>query len=505
MEPSNEGASLEGMEPLWEAPSPRTPLEFLNFERQVLKAAGQQADAILGYHVAQAHQDPAFIEQAVEAARRRHAGRLRHKGLRTTSVRLPGGTLCVVQTPYLRPTPRRQGRKRTRRGPTGVGVYPVLEALGIGDRVSPATRSQLALYTVQAGSYQEAVVLLAEQGLQVDRSTLRRVAQSTAQADIALRDAALEQARRVPIAPHGPLAGLRVRVSVDGGRVRTRLPRPGRKTKKGRHRFQTPWREPRVLLIDVLERAGKTDTLRLPLYDVLLDDAEATVALVIGYLRLLGAAHAQVVEFIADGAEWIWERSDKIRQEAEIPAQRWVEVVDFYHASEHLHKTVELCRDRKAADRQQWYETLRHVLRTEPTGVDQVIQRLQPEARGRRARKMKDAIAYFQRHTQRMAYVALDRRHLPVGSGPVESAVRRVINLRFKASSTFWKTDTVADLMHLRAAFKSGRWHELTERVLTQTFPVPSFARLTCDQIHTVLPLESHENSPPKQPLRRRA
>ena len=487
-----------GMECWLDAPTPRTALTFLDLERQVLKAAGQQADAILEHHVVEAHRDQAFVKQAIEAARSRHTGRLRHKGQRPTWVLLPGGTRCVVQTPYLRPVARRRpGRKRTKRGPTGVGVYPVLEALGIGDGVSPATRSELALYTVQAGSYQEAVVLLSEHGLEVDPSTLRRVALSTAQADIALRDAALEQARPVPIVPDGPLAGRRVRVSVDGGRVRTRLPRPGRRTKNGQHRFETPWREPRVLLIDVLDRKGKADPLRLPLYDVLLDDAEATVALVIGYLRLLGAAHAQVVEFIADGAEWIWHRSDKIRQEAEIPAKRWVEVVDFYHASEHLHDIVELCRDRTASERKQWYEELRHVLRTDPAGVDKVIESLQPEARGRRARKMKDGIAYFEKHAQRMGYVALDRRHLPVGSGPVESAVRRVINLRFKAPSIFWEADTVADLMHLRAAFKAGRWDELMERVLTQTFPLPSFARVTRDKIHAVSHSNTNGSSPP--------
>ena len=190
---------MEGLEALWDDPAPRTPLQFLQLERRVCAAAGRQADEILGHHLIGAHQDAAFVEQAVQAARQRHDGVLRHKGQRTTSVWLPGGALCVVETPYLRPqTPRRPGRKRTRRGPTGAGVYPVLEALGIAHRVSPATRSQMALYTVQAGSYQEAVQLLAEQGVPVDVTTLRRVAQSTARADIALRDGALEQARRTP-------------------------------------------------------------------------------------------------------------------------------------------------------------------------------------------------------------------------------------------------------------------------------------------------------------------
>jgi hypothetical protein len=153
-------------------------------------------------------------------------------------------------------------------------------------------------------------------------------------------------------------------------------------------------------------------------------------------------------------------------------------------------------------ERKQWYEELRHVLRTDPAGVDNVIESLQAEARGGRARRMQDGIAYFEKHAQRMGgYVALDRRHLPVGSGAVESAVCRVINLRFKAPSIFWEADTVADLMHLRAAFKAGRWDELMERVLTQTFPVTSFSRVTSDQLRSVLPLGPNENGPPKSPF----
>jgi hypothetical protein len=333
----------------------------------------------------------------------------------------------------------------------------------------------------------------------VDPETLLRVAQSTAQADVALREAALQQARQMPVAADGPLAGLRVRVSLDGGRVRTRQARCGRKTQKGRHRFETPWREPRVLVIDVLNDEGQADALRLPLYDVLLQDAAATVALVIGYLRLLGAARATVVELIADGAEWLWEHSAQIRQEAEIPPERWVEVIDFYHAAEHLHEAVELCRNLSAAQRQERYEEWRHTLRHAPDGVQRVIQHLQTQVRGRRGRKMSQAIGYFEKHTGRMAYAALDAQHLPVGSGPVESAVRRVVNLRFKAPSIFWDADRVAHLMHLRAAFKSGRWEELMERVLTHTFAPPSFARLTAAQIRAVLPLEAAEGSPPQE------
>ena len=74
-----------------------------------------------------------------------------------------------------------------------------------------------------------------------------------------------------------------------------------------------------------------------------------------------------------------------------------------------------------------------------------------------------------------MRYVTLEARKLSIGSGQVESAVRRVVNLRFKAPGSFWKEPTVNGLMHLRAAFKAGRWDDIMIGVITDTFQVPSF------------------------------
>jgi len=65
-----------------------------------------------------------------------------------------------------------------------------------------------------------------------------------------------------------------------------------------------------LLVIDILDDEGKPDRLRLPLYDAIIADADTVAALIIGYLRLLGAAHAELVEFIADGAQWIWQPVD---------------------------------------------------------------------------------------------------------------------------------------------------------------------------------------------------
>ena len=465
------------LEALLEEPFPQTPEDLLQLEQRLATAAGQAADQIVLVQLTRAHEDEAFVRQAIALVRAQSPVPLVHKGYRTTSVLLLGGTCIVLETPYVREDHRgRRGRRRCTRGPHGTGCYPVLEALGIADRVSPATRSEIALHVVQAASYREAAAMLARRGLACDVSSLVRISPATAETSSRLRDAALAAALSLPVPPHGPLAGKRVRVSLDGGRVRTRRRRRGRKTAKGRHGFSTPWREPRVLVIDILDEQGQPDRLRLPLYDVLIGDAEAVWALLIGYVRLLGAAYADVVEFIADGAEWIWHRVERLSSLAEIPAAKLVEVLDFYHASQYLSETIATSRHLSLAQRRALYKRLRHALRHQADGVEVVLEALRTLATTQQGKAITRALRYVEAHAHRMRYALLEAHKLPIGSGQVESTVRRVINLRFKAPGSFWTERTVSGLMHLRAAFKAGRWDEVMIGVLTGTFQTPSFA-----------------------------
>jgi hypothetical protein len=162
-----------------------------------------------------------------------------NKGWKETSVLFLGGSRIVLKTPYLREDHRgKRGRQRTKWGKKGHGVYPVLEALGIREGLSPATRNEIALYTVQTGSSHEAKELLDRRGLGCDISTLTRIARSTAHTAIGLRDAALNTAKSLAIAVDGPLCDKRVRISTDGGRVRTRKNHRGRKTQRAAMRFR---------------------------------------------------------------------------------------------------------------------------------------------------------------------------------------------------------------------------------------------------------------------------
>jgi hypothetical protein len=71
---------------------------------------------------------------------------------------------------------------------------------------------------------------------------------------------------------------------------------------------------------------------------------------------------------------------------------------------------------------------------------------------------MRTELNYFNKHEHRMHYADYERDKLLCGSGIVESSVRRVINLPYKNTSTFWDVNTVEKLYCLRGAVLSKRW-----------------------------------------------
>nr|NGX58704.1 hypothetical protein [Chlamydiota bacterium] len=52
---------------------------------------------------------------------------------------------------------------------------------------------------------------------------------------------------------------------------------------------------------------------------------------------------------------------------------------------------------------------------------------------------------------------------LPIGSGAMESAIRRIVNLRMKCPCVFWTEEGANSMLMLRSYFKSGRWDELMQ------------------------------------------
>ena len=85
-------------------------------------------------------------------------------------------------------------------------------------------------------------------------------------------------------------------------------------------------------------------------------------------------------------------------------------------------------------------------------------------------------IAYVGRHGEdgHMDYATYRRRGLPMGSGAIESAIRRVINLRLKGNSIFWEEENAEGMLQIRGLVLSGRWDETFANITASIGQRPS-------------------------------
>jgi hypothetical protein len=145
-------------------------------------------------------------------------------------------------------------------------------------------------------------------------------------------------------------------------------------------------------------------------------------------------------------------------------------IVDFYHAAENLMKAaVAIFGDGKDAER--WHAKLRDKLLLDANAVDNTIRTLRrcrsriPKT-GNRRRTVDNAIVYFKKHKNRMRYVEFIARGLPIGSGPVESAAKNIVQARLKRSGMRWSREGGQHVLDLRSVLKSGRWEPMWNTLL---------------------------------------
>ncbi len=84
-----------------------------------------------------------------------------------------------------------------------------------------------------------------------------------------------------------------------------------------------------------------------------------------------------------------------------------------------------------------------------------------PAADADAAEALRGQCAYFRSRMHLMRYDELRRDGLPIGTGAVESAIRRIVNLRMKGPGIFWTPENAERILYLRCRAKAGRWSEV--------------------------------------------
>src|SRR5437899_7839354 len=322
---------------------------------------------------------------------------------------------------------RRKGQRRA--AGRAAGVYAGLVLLGIYDRCTPALASEVSLLAAMLGSLDEAQAVLADRGVVLDTKTVRLIAYRYA------ARARLEQQIEHTAFEDG-VAGRRVVISSDGGRIRLRETKRGPKTKKGRQRYTGAWREPKVLIVYVVDAEGKREACFARFTDATLKGPDTVFALLRSYLQRLEITQADQVLFIADGAPWIWKRVPLLVQALGLAVEQVHELLDVYHAVQHLGQVAALRKDWSAKARTRWCTQQRRLL-LRGQGAE-VILAVRDICRGRNSTAIRTHREYFIKNQSRMAYAQLMALKLPIGSGAIESTVRHVVNLRLKGPSPFW-------------------------------------------------------------------
>lgn len=444
----------------------QTPVGFKGTEEAIASVGRDLADGVTGAVLQGIVGSTHFRVLVLAALQADPDTNMRSGGKRKVQVTLLGGGTIDVETDYLKPNRRRprRGRKRGtgRRGKGGSGVYPLLAALGVIGRLSPATASEITLQVVGSDSVRAGRQALERRGLDLGHARTLRIVDAVGERMVEQRSAWLARISDASLPTHSVLRGKRVVVATDGGRTRIRTPRKGRKRKNGHRGFDADWKEPKLLVIYVVDDQGKVlDTFR-PVIDGTMGDANAIYEMIAGYLKVLGVHEAKHLTVLGDGAVWIWNRVEKLVKATGIDTEKVTAIIDLYHAIEVLGKIAgipKLSKKWTQGNKVTWFKRAKKLLKA--GRIEELLQHIETLAVGRRSKKVKSHMDYFRENKDRMRYKAFRARGLTIGSGAIESAVRRVINLRLKSNAKYWLRENAEHMILSRSYLKAGRFDDL--------------------------------------------
>jgi hypothetical protein len=160
-----------------------------------------------------------------------------------------------------------------------------------------------------------------------------------------------------------------------------------------------------------------------------------------------------VVVAVADGAADNWEFLSALRPDHQ--------VVDFFHAVEHLKLAVDVSMGGSGTvPTRAKFERLRKTLRHHPSGADKVmaaLKSLRPRRRGD-PRDYRTGVTYFHKHRERMNYAALQAANLPIGSGVIEGTCKSLASDRLKRAGMRWDRRGGQAILNLRSWAQSDRF-----------------------------------------------
>ena len=169
--------------------------------------------------------------------------------------------------------------------------------------------------------------------------------------------------------------------------------------------------------------------------------------------RRRGAQRIRQLVFLGDGAAWIWNLATRHFPEA-------TQIVDLYHAREHLHDLARLLEFMLGDDKQAWLAG--RLTELDDGDIDAICAaaRAFPLA-GKKAADLNTALGYFEHNAHRMRYDRFKNLGMFIGSGAVEAGCKSIVGQRCKLSGMRWTVPGATGILTLRCLEASDRWEHI--------------------------------------------
>ena len=156
---------------------------------------------------------------------------------------------------------------------------------------------------------------------------------------------------------------------------------------------------------------------------------------------------------MGDGSEWIWNQAD-------IHFPNATQIVDLYHACEHLWELVRKLHPNEKAGQNRWMMIHQNLL--EEGKIEELVSsyRSIQTSNTEVAEKIRTEAEYFEKNAERMRYPEFRRQHLFVGTGVIEAGCKTVIGSRCKQSGMFWTVLGANAILALRCCQFNGRFED---------------------------------------------
>ena len=160
---------------------------------------------------------------------------------------------------------------------------------------------------------------------------------------------------------------------------------------------------------------------------------------------------------MGDGAEWIWNLAEPYFPGA-------VQIVDLFHARQHLWELARRLHPNDEIHQKAWIKTHQRQL-LDKGKIEKLVRALRSiiSSNVEVAEKLRTEADYFERNMERMRYPKFRRQHLFVGSGVIEAGCKTVIGSRLKQSGMFWTVRGANAIIALRCCHLNGRFEDYWE------------------------------------------